>query len=326
MAVITLTAVPSTKELVAGIPANVTLTTNIASMIFYTLDGSEPTSSSLVYTGPIDLPTKNPSVNLRVLATNGTDTDAKLNVVYSPDWTNARLPHSKVQILSPLISSGWCGWNGGPQESLYSQPASYTVDQYGVVNKQVDGYGYNPSVYPVRGSDEPIPIFDLRYSDSNDKGEMGKDIGTLPKIGIIHTPPPPEETDANKSTFNPRAMVTFQDSREPNENEYVINKPLYETQDFSKYAYGGKYGNSAFRNGDSTPYGTLLRYLYNEKENTITFYYRDSLTNKWVISTEPFNPQSIQSNKRVPTGRYVMPNVGNNRVFKWMLFKRTGII
>jgi len=326
MAVITLTVVPSTKEYVAGIPANVTLTTNVVSMIFYTLDGTEPTSSSSVYTGPIELPTQNSSVNLRALATNGVDTDARVNVVYSPDWTDARLPHAKVTILSPLLSSGWCGWRGGPQESLYSQPASYTVDEFGVPNEQVDGYGYEPSVYPVRGSDEPIPIFDLRYSESNDIGETGEDIGTLPKVGIIHVPPPPEETDANKSTFNPRAMVMFQDSRKPDENDYIINRQFFESQNFEKYAYGGKYNNSAIRDGDSAPHGALLRYLYNERENTITFYYRDSLTNQWIISTEPFDPTSMDRSTRQPTGRYIMPNVGDRRVFKWMLFKRTAII
>jgi len=326
MAVITLTATPSEREYVAGIPSNVTLTTNIASMIFYTLDGSDPTSNSEVYTGPIDLPTKNPSVNLRVFATNGVDIDARLNIVYSPDWTDSRRPHSKVTILYPLINGGWCGWRGGPQEALYSQPASYTVDQYGVPNKQEDGYGANPSTYPVRGSDEPIPIFDLRYSESNDIGEIGEDIGTLPKITVLHAPPPPEATDANKSTFNPRAMVMFQDSRKEDENDHIINRQFFESQNFEKYAYGGKYGNSMIREGDSVPHGSLLRYLYNEKENTITFYYRDSLTNQWIISTEPFNPQSIQANQRQPTGRYVMPNVGNNRVYKWLLFKKTAII
>jgi len=323
-AIITLTVIPSERELVAGIPLNVTLTTNLPSIIFYTLDGTEPTASSDVYVEPIDLPTQNPSVNLRVLATDGVNTDATINLKYSPDWSNARLPHSKVTILSPA-SSGWCGSRGSPQEVLYSQPASYTVDQFGVPNKESDGFGYDPSVFPVRGSDEPIPLFDLKYSESNSKGETGDGIGTLPKVTVVYTPPPPEESDSNKATFNPRALVIFQDNRDENENDYSINKQFYESQNFEKYNYGSSYSDS-FTSGRSTPHGSLLRYLYNEREHTITFYYRDSLTNQWIISTEPFDPHSIQRNSTQPMGRYVMPNVGNNRVFKWLLFKRTAII
>jgi len=325
MGIITLTATPSTKEYVAGIPATVTLTTNVASMIFYTLDGTVPTSSSTVYVSSIELPTRNPSVNLRIYATNGVDIDATLNVMYSPDRSNARLPHSRVTILNPAIT-GWCGGEGSPQEVLYNQPSTYTVDQFGVTNTESDGYGKNPSVYPVRGSDVPIPIFDLRYSETNSLGEMGDGIGNLPKVTILQIPPPPEETNANSATFNPRAMVMFQDSRNEDENDYIINRQFFESQVFEKYNCGSSYSNSAFSEGNSTPHGSLIRYLFNERENTITFYYRDSLTNQWIISTEPYNPHAVEATNGNLTGRYVMPNVGNNRVYKWLLFKRTGII
>jgi hypothetical protein len=155
---------------------------------------------------------------------------------------------------------------------------------------------------------------------------MGDDIGTLPKVSVIYTPPPPEETDANKATFNPRAMVTFQDSRNEDENDHIINRQFFDGQNFERYAYGGAYNSTSLKEGASFPYGALLRYLYNEKERTITFYYRDSLTNQWIISTEPYDPTAIDRNKTIPTGRYIMPNVGHKKVFKWLLFKRTGII
>lgn len=325
MGVITLTVTPSSTEYVAGIPATVTLEANVPAMIFYTLDGSIPTSSSNVYVDPIELPTRNPSVNLRVLATDGINTDATLNVVYSPDWTEAREPHSKVTILNPAIS-GWCGSKGTNQEALYNVGASVSVDLYGVKNEAVDGYGYDPSVYPVRGSDEPIPIFDLRYSETNSIGETGADIGTLPKTKLIYTPPPPEESSWNKATFNPRAYVTFQDGTKESENDRMINRPYFDSQNFEKYCYGSYYNNSAIKDGASFPMGTLLRYHYNEADKSITFYYYDSLSMNWIISKEPFNPNAVENNKTTPTGRYIMPNVGKTKVFRWLLFKRTAYI
>ncbi len=330
MAVISITVIPSSKQYAAGIPDVVTVTTNLPAMIFYTLDGTEPTASSSVYVGPIQLSREEKSIPFRVYATNGVDTDARLNIVYSADWTKDRLPRSKVTILSDrMANDGWCGGRNPTPQVLYSQPPSYTVDQAGVPNKASDGYGYNPSIYPKRGSDEPIPIFDIRYSTTDSEGIAGEGIGTLPKTTILYAPPPPEESDANKGTFNPKALVIFQDSRKPTENDFIINRQFFNSENPEKDMHGSQFDNSIARDSGGTPQGSLIRYQYNQRENTITFYYRDSVTNQWIISTEPYRSTS-QANANIYgtrfMGKYIMPNVGNHFIYKWNLFKRTGII
>jgi len=223
---------------------------------------------------------------------------------------------------------GWCGSRGEPQEVIYSQPATYTVDSAAVANTSSDGFGYDPSVYPMRGSDVPVSFFDVIHSDTDSKGQTGPGIGTLPEVEVLYIPEPPEETDANKATFSPRAMVMFQDSRKTDENDFLINRQFFESENLEKNMYGSSFNQSIIRDGGSAPRGTLLRYLYNERENTITFYYRDTITNQWIISTEPYNPTSISNASSLESymGKYIMPTTGHKFIYKWNLFKRTGII
>lgn len=54
MSVITITIIESVLQLIPGIPKFVTLETNIASNIFYTLDGTDPTLFSNVYSDRIN--------------------------------------------------------------------------------------------------------------------------------------------------------------------------------------------------------------------------------------------------------------------------------
>ena len=54
MAVITITINESSDQILAGIPKYITLTTNIPATIFYTLDGTTPTTLSDMAVGQIE--------------------------------------------------------------------------------------------------------------------------------------------------------------------------------------------------------------------------------------------------------------------------------
>ena len=205
--VISLSIIPSSTQLISGIPTSVSITSNIACTIFYTLDGTAPiVGVSDIYVAPISLPTNQPSVTLSLYATNGVDSSDVITLRYAPeDLPTARRPHALVTIVDDLSNLSICS-GGETQRVKYHQPGGWTIDDNDLTNKFVDGYGYEPLIYPMRGSDEEIPIFSIKYSESNSKGEVGADIGTMPaKVKEIYLPPAPQQSDLNRPTFNPGA-------------------------------------------------------------------------------------------------------------------------
>lgn len=323
MAVIVITFTSATEQLISGIPKTVTITTNIPALVFYTLDGTTPTTGSDLYTDPVSLPTNQPGVTLKAFATNGVDTSDITTQRYSPDITHARLPYAKVQILTQ--PSTGCGTRGdSPTEALYSQPADTPLDAFGVTPVEVDGYGYDPSVYPMQRYDQPKESYPWIYSETNAIGEMGRDIGTLPaRATVIYAEPPPEESELNKATYNPKAWVTIHDGTQPNENEDTLFRPYYDGENVDAM-YGSRLGNSAMRDGDMMPNGSALRYQYNPRENTVTFYYRDSRNNRWIISKEPV--RATLPTNQTPLYNFVSPNCGDRHVYRWILFRSTFVV
>ena len=328
MAVISLVITPSTKQVVSGIPQTVSISTNIPAMVFYTIDGTTPTLQSSVYTAPITLPTDQPNANLQAFATDGTDTSATVNLVYAPNISNDRLPRSVVTIVNQLLNPA-PGVRGDNPKYTYSQPASYTIDAAGATKTYFEGYGADPSIYPVVALDAPIPSDLIKHSDSDVHGNMGPGIGTLPKTSVLYVPAPPDRSDVNAGTFNPSAMVIYHDSRIPNENSDEIFRPFFDSENWERSMNGTKYGTSATRDGDGLPTGTFLKYHYNPRDNTITFFYRDSRTNQWIISKEEYKPTSQANaarNMPANSGNYICPNTGSGFVYPWRLFSRTGAI
>ena len=315
-----------------GLPTILTLTTNVPAMIFYTLDGTTPTTSSSVYISPIQMPSVIGGVTFKAFATNGTDSSPVFSNVYMPppvlDITGARVPFAKANILTPRSTA--CGSKGDTPQVLYSQPPELTQNGYAATVVDEDGYGYvnNSVVYPARQYDSPIPTYNWQYSESDAEGQtsIGNDIGTLPaKTKIVFTPPSAEQSYVNKATYDPKALVIFHDSSIPNENSNEIFRPYFNGINRESDMYGSSLSTRAFGDGASCPSGTFLKYYYNPTKNTITFYYRDSISQQWIISTEQVKASPPSLNQ--PMYNFIGPNVGDkNRVYRWMLYKQSGIL
>jgi hypothetical protein len=301
---IVITTIESTEQILSGVPKTVELTTDLPSMIFYSLDGSTPTESSEVYFEAITLPTNVPSVTLKIYATDGSNTGRE-EIIYGPNWTAARLPRAKAQEIST-----WTGNNifdsGGRVEYVYSQPSQYTVDAADIPDTIFDGYGSDPSIYPVRKADAEIPLYRIQYSDTNEAGEWGDNIGTLPKVTIIRTPPPPVSDSANSLTFNPQALVIYHDGTKPGTEDHLIFRPYYEGEDLEHSQYGSRLTNTSME-GDNGCTGGLVNYYYNPKDNTVNFYYYDNRRCRWIISKEPFR-RNMNPNNIPPTSRLIGRN------------------
>lgn len=328
MGVISVTVELSIEQVVAGIPRTVSITTNVPALIFYTLDGSVPTLFSTMYTGPIFMPTNALSVTLNILATNGTDTSpivTEMFITNMAEGTNARLAHSGTNAAaSSTIEDFYPFGDNAPQPNQeFTNPADagITVDN---PDLPATATGFDGAGNPVGFTNEPYDItnYSIAYSTTNAEGETGPGIGTLPaKSTIQSVPPPPEQSNINsQSMFDPRAFVIFQDASTENPDDPPhINRMSY----FLENPEVARDGNHFFSSGlDAPPVnGTFLRAHHNPRTNTITYYYLDTWTNKWIISTMPFQPNSFgAANMSQQIAGSMHP--GSKYVFEWLPFTR----
>lgn len=319
MAVISISITESPVQKVYGIPITVTLTANIPATIFYTLDGEDPTSQSDIVVGPITMPTNVNSVTLRYFATNGIITCPIMERVYRPNLTDDNLRRAQQKITglnetcqdkSPLLGGG--STNGFP---IYSGTAGDIVNNELIpgIPGAVDAAG-NPTLF----TDKPwnLENYEIIFDETNHIGLMGRGIGTLPgEVFVVNQDTdPPISSEANSPYFNPKAMVIIQDgTEEPYDPDHpLMLRPNFSTQD-NNTRYGNNYFTPVHEGGYTT--GSIMKPQYNSKNNTVTFYYRDRDSNKWIVSTEPFRPNPNVTNlSSMVFGR----DKGVGLVFKWM--------
>lgn len=328
MAVISVSITESSEQVVAGIPRTIALSTNIPSNIFYTLDGTTPTLSSTIYTGPITLPIDRPAVTLSVFASNGTDSSPIIVEYYTTNMLdNTRLPHANTDqsVGSNLPNLYPFGTNPiNPNAPFTSNALSgVTVDDPSLptTNTGFDGYG-NPTGF----TNKPFNVenYQISYTTTDNLGQTGHGIGTLPgNVTVDVDPPPAENTQQFSNMFDPRALVIFQDFDNENPNDPPqINKQYYTSQDPVK----ARDGNAFYVSGLDAPppNGGFLRSHYNPRDNTMNYYYLDTWSQRWIISKQKYNPSGnfdgnlsgIVLNTRTPGGRYC---------YEWLPFTRRSL-
>lgn len=194
------------------------------------------------------------------------------------------------------------GTNSSQPDQTFNDDAGTTVNDPTLpqVSSGFDGQG-NTSGF----SNKPFNTenYQIRYSTTNATGETGYGIGNLPaKIKNIPVAPPPEETAQFTATFDPRAYVIFQDADKENPNDPPqLNKQFF-TLENDKARDGSLYFSAGL---DSPPIsGSFVKSYFNPRTNMMTYYYFDSWSNKWIISTQPFtaNP-NVNNNLSVVASR-----------------------
>jgi len=324
MSVISLSATPSDRQLVQGIPQFIYLTANIPSIIFYTLDGTDPTLNSSVYSESIQMPGDHSNITLKALATNGVDYSAILSLTYTTSVKNKRTSYAKVTFLgSDLTYKQLIGGSVSVIKAQFDNNApGNAVNLANVPDTYLDGYDANGDFGAIKS--DSIPGFhDTLLSDSDEIGQTGPGIGELPDNDFIYLPPDPQESYMSSKTFDPRAAVIFADSRIKTDIP-VIFKPSYYDVDVLKNRPSAYYETSEC-DGNRLISGSFVKQFYNSKTNTMTYYYRDSLTNRWIISTESM--EGMQG-EPMNLGNMCHPlnETGSGVVFRWILFRGTCLI
>jgi hypothetical protein len=327
MAVISITVTSSEEQVVSGIPRTVAISTNIPASIFYTLDGSIPTLFSNMYTGPIVMPSDRLNVILNILATNGVDTSPIVTesfITNMAEGTNARLAHSGTSAIAGANIPDLYpfGTNQIQPNANFVNPADVgiTVNDPSLPSTSTgfDGAG-NPTGFTNETYDSTN--YSIKYSTTDKEGQTGPGIGNLPaNVKIQVEEAPPETTNQNSNLFDPRAFVIFQDAstEDPNSPPH-INRMHFSLENPEKARDGNHFYTSGL---DAPPVsGSFLRSHYNPRTNCITYYYLDTWTNKWIISTAPYVPSGNWDGNMSGVAS-ASGGAGGRYVFEWLPFTR----
>jgi hypothetical protein len=352
MAVICVTVTQSSEQVVSGIPRTVSITTNIPATIFYTLDGTTPTLFSTIYTGPIFLPFDQLLVTLQILATNGTDSSPIVVEQYQTNIvdSNARLPHAGTTARAAHLVPDRYPYGNPPFQPKqdYTNPAdsgAYGGAVYDPNDPKAVPNAFDANGNPTNFSNEPYNTknYQIVYNDRDaegaegfgliSKGVSGPGIGNIP--GKVTLPYPddvqidpgqtgnqgPEQTNQFTSMFDPRALVIFQDFTQEDPNDPPQVNRQYFTLENPERARDGTFYFNTGQDASAPVSGSFLRAHYNPRTNMITHYYRDSWSNRWIISTAPYQPGPSGGGINMAQSAMGLKS-GAGVVFEWLPFTR----
>lgn len=325
MVAISISITNSSQEIVSGIPRNVTLSTNIPSSIFYTLDGTIPTLFSSIYISPLEMPTNKLIITLNVLASNGVDFSPIVTQIYTTNILNdARLAHSATDVQAQESIPSLYPFGSSPIQPIgaYLNPgdAGTTVNnpELTQIANGFDGYG-NPTSF----TNKPYNLenYAVVYSTKDSQGQTLPGVGNLPAgVKIPSAIPPPDVTHQYSNVFDPRAFVIFQDvSLEDPTTPPNINRQFFSLENSERSRDGNNYFNTGLDAPPTT--GAFLRSHYNPRTNEITYYYYDSWANKWIISTTPYQPGAGTWDGNL-SGMVLSNKPGAAFIFEWLPFTR----
>ena len=320
MATILTTLIESDEQLISGRPKSIRVETSVPSNVYYTLDGTVPTTSSFIMVGDVVLPTDQPSVYLKFFASNGTDTSPLVEVAYQTDLHKVRFPNAKVDgsVQDSLLSWGPYGDQGSDRNFRFNGTGGVAVD-----TDAIDGYanGFDGTGDGSTNGDTDLPKdqYRFRFSTTNSIGQTGKNIGTLPARVTIQRPSPqtPQTTSrTSDKLFDPKAMVIYQSyDSPPVDNVNVIQRGMFSLEDPERSSNGF---NTGFDKGNVT--GGYIKAVFNPIDSTINYYYRDSSTGTWIISKEKFVPRGGQVMDLARTVTNPRQGATVAKVFAWTNF------
>lgn len=316
MTVITIQINESNQEILPGIPKFITLETNIPANIFYTLDGTIPTTYSNIYLDRIDLPPEN--VLLKFFASNGVDESPVLEQEYVlekyiagkmfANVTNAPLITDKDKYnLYPFGSTI-------PNEApIYDDIALVPVDD---PSKPNISNGFDEDGNPTNFTDQPLnsyPIIDPPGVDSKPSG-----IGVYAKTTIQKSEPIFKFSSSKENKFlDGRALVLYQDANDPNIDPEVsnLNKQFFTSQNLAVSRDGAILNTLGFEGGPTS--GSFLN-SYCTRTGKTKYYYYDNHTGRWIISEQNSTKAELEGKNlcQVVFGR----GNGSQYVYRWYPF------
>lgn len=268
----------SESQIISGFPEYITLTTNIPSNIFYTLDGTDPNLESEIFINRLYLPTDGLRRTLKVMAVSGDMVSSILEKTYYTDVSNL----NKSRLLG--------------KEGIRNLPSGENA---------VNHLSFDENGNPSQESHILFEDLDLIASTTN---RIGEDISGNTTIDFINFGIKiVEEEDKlvsnlNDINFNPKSQYIIMDGSTLENLEgqvvRVINRP-----------HNSMNSNSFVKNkvsSDQLVSSGLVRYMIDPRSGKISFYYHDSRENRWIKSTQKISGSSKNlSNTEAPPSSFV---------------------
>jgi hypothetical protein len=277
----------------------------------------------MIYTEKLILPTQYNTLVVKLFATNGVVDSSVITLEYNgqSNIPGVRFPRTTTsddcntsKNYFPFGSQNyqqktvWLTPNDAGENlfdpDLPSQPTGFDADGYS------NAYTNKPF---------NLQNYDIVYSTTNEIGETGYGRGNYPnKSERIIPEVPPMFSIYYSDVFNPSAMVIFHDvSKESAKYPALINKENYSLGHDEASWDSIKFSSFGL---DAAPLtGHFIRQQYNEVTKIMTYYYRDSNTNQWIISKVPYEyPGREPENYHIKNLR----KNGAQYVYRWHLFTR----
>lgn len=282
---LTLTVTDSETQVVFGIPQYVTVSASETADIYYTLDGSTPSSSSFLAGSKIFLPTDQPNFTLKCIAISESEESEVFSKDYSAEYASIRNTRK--------------GNEGGIIANELGETVTYSFgydsdgEESGSITVNRDSVDFVTSETTVTG--EKI--------DNN----SSKDFINFAKKNLLSAKEN-ISTPNNNVNFNPKAKVINIDGRTQEklaeQSVMIINRP-YDTFTYDANFYVDN--ETKYR---SLITGNLVRYIYDNATGETTFYYYDSLDSRWIISKQKTSPKGFNF------GNYTLGR--KKYVYKWI--------
>lgn len=261
---IELTLLESTNQIISGIPEYLEFETDVPANIFYTLDGTDPTTGSLIALGKVYLPTSGLSITVKAIAISAGDSSAILTQEYSSDSTKLDGPRNVGEGISVL-----------PYGSNSTNNLSY------------DAYGDS-----AQESSTEFVELDMKASlDGNSKET------SLSFVNFATT----ERTDDRFSSstvnnniyFDPSAKLVIIDgtsqAKLDEQSVKLINR-TYNCFDPTSDFYTERLGQK-----EPLITGNYVKSFYNPVTNEYISYYYESLDSRWIISKQKID--DVEANR-----------------------------
>lgn len=285
---INITLQKSEIELVSGIPEYVILTTDIDSIIFYTLDGTIPDDSSLIADGRVYLPTNQGSVVLTAIALSETDNSEVFSQAFSTimqiDKTQ-NIRQDGIQILPP---------NSAPEFSLgygetgeLQQQSAIVLEDLNIVASRTDYTG--------------MPILDEK------NGRTSKFFINLSRKETPISYPQKSSPNNNNVYFDPKAKYIEIDGTTSEKMEGQVVKIV--NRNYGNFDPVSKGYNEAKKQSENVITGNLVRSIYDPSTGLYVSFYYESKDSRWIVSKQ-------RTEKKFLNIKFIPEK--NHFVFKWI--------